>query len=366
MRKVFILILFINLIHCNNPSNKVSDLQKNKIVVVDSSKINGSNLIFDEFKFDNVLFHNPISNNIYIYSFKKDTTYIFNNVGDNYDDYMYILKNLCFRNNHQVAVGNINNVNTYDFNGKFIEQINVKRDKKTYAPIFNLQFINDSTFVFYDAPQGDTSLPDFYKNIDTIICHYQKNSGVIKKFGFFPEENSIFKNPDYYYMYSFLFTFRLRNNNLYTISYNEPVIYNYNNITGKKEKEYSLKLKYYKPYKIKFNGNNKNLTIAKANEREKLNSEIYNFDVVDSLFYIAYNKSFDKGQVKEAIANDYDKKNCLNITSKNGTLIFDEILPDYLGKFMFADNGFLYFLGKNTEEKENKNYSTIYKAKLME
>ncbi len=367
MKKIIIILLFIT-IGCNEKEkNYTNNNTKNKIdiKIIDSIKLNGnSNLVFDNYDYNKILTHNPINNTLYIYDLKKNKTLQFNKMGNNHDNYRFILFNTVFYNDSTIMVGLVNKLLFYNLNGRFLFSKKIKRKAQTYYQIENPIFINDSILVLNEGINGDLEKREYYQQKEKLLSIYNINSGKItRRFANFPEKNSAYNDEKYYYQYPTTFSINKSSNSIYLLGYNDPNIYMYN-LNGKLENTYKLNLKYYTPHKRKFGDNNN--TIEKIKLDIKQNSEIYNFDLNDSLFFVAYNKAFDKDDAIKALANDEEKRNCLHIRNRSGKILYDDILPEYLGKFMFEENDTLYFLGKTTEKSENENYSTLYMAKLIE
>jgi len=366
MRYYIYLLLAVLFFYCSTPNQKKKFINNNNISVFDSIQINESNITYDKQNKNTIIFHNITSFSIFIYDKTSKKLKTFNNFGDNFDKHGYILNNINFYNDTIIAIGKTKGVNLYNFKGKFINYLPIHRDKQAYSPISNILFLNDSMLVYKESiGNGYSSNPNNYKLNEHIGRIYHLKKGLLRKFGRFPENKSVYNDPKYFYSYPFLFTFNKKKSYIYTLSWNDPNIYQYEIKTGQLTHSYNLDLIHYSPYKTNFNENNE-LNMDKIILANYQNSEIYNFDLNDSLFFIAYTKAFDKDGAIKALANDEEKRNCLHIRNRSGKILYDDILPEYLGKFMFEENDTLYFLGKTTEKSENENYSTLYMAKLSE
>ena len=364
MKRLSILILFFSLLISCSEHNDIF-INNKTISVIDSIQISGSNLDFDNYFNRKIVFHNPHSFSVYIYDFDSNTTKTFNHFGNNIDDHGYILKNINIINDTTIAIGKPKSINLYNINGKFIKRLTIKKDKQSHPPISNILFINDSLIAYRQTGMGNTADPDTYKLNEFIGRIYHLKKGIINRFGQFPEKESVYHDTKYFYCYPFMFTFRKDKDYIYTLSWNDPNVYQYKINTGNLTDIYKLKLNNYVAYKTNFTEGSQ-LDINKIIFGNYQNSEMYNFDINNKSIFIAYNKGFSKDNALDAIKNDAEKQNYLHIRSRSGKILFDNRLPKYLGKFMFEEQGYLYFLGENTEKSENENYSMIYKAKLID
>ncbi len=329
----------------------------------DSIVIKGEGgLIFDDIRNDRILLHNSVSKDVVTYHLKKGTTTVFNKFGNNYQEYTSLLRSISFYNDTTVVIGGKKGISLFSIEGNFIKYFPVERSKKTYAPIMHPIFLTDSLFIFYESLQGDPSIKNFYKG-DTIITVYHLNKGLIRRFAFFPEKESDYNDPEYYYLYPFLFNIQTIGDTLYLSSHNDLHIYKYQISNGNKLSVINLQLHYYHPLKFKFYPKKK-YGINDYIKFIALNSTINRMYISDRFIFLGYNKALTDEEIKSYSSyDDIRKKQCIYITTVKGEKLIDAVLPERYGDFLFYRNDSLYFMARPTQESEDRNYTVIYKVK---
>ncbi len=368
LRYIAVILFFFLFLGCQTDNEKIRNVEKKSaedpLSFNDSIVIQGvSYLRFDDLLNDKILLHNPIDLTIYVFDIKHNQLQSFHHAGRNMDDYTLLLDNLKFYNDSIVSVGKIRHINFYHINGNFLFGRKVKRRHKTYAPVMHQYFLPDSVFIFMESAQGDIRRPEFYRRKDSLFTIYHLGFGPIKRFGLFPEEESVYNDKTYYYLYPMLFSVFYDKEKVYTVGANDPNLYVYRLDNGKKQSVYPLNLKHYTPFKVKFNA----IKVSDSKEAWKRilqNSTINRLYIHDSLIFIGYDKAYSADELaRNKNLDTLRLRACLQIRTFDGKIMYDKQLPYFVKDFLFYRNDSLYFMARPTQESEDRNYTVIYKVK---